>query len=144
MNDATQQMEEVDSLLPLQFVGMGVVTMPQSHGRRKHLSPTPLVARNSSEIKVRSDQLTCRIRLGLLDEKKYTCQIDHDQAECTVRGCLLAGHPSSWQPKCTTRRKVVVTVNTVLSAETHCGRKRNNDTRGHHTTGKGARRGRAW
>ena len=55
--------------------------MPPSHGRRKHLSPIPLVARDPSEIKVRSDQLTSRILLGLLDEKKYTRRMEDHQAE---------------------------------------------------------------
>src|SRR5215469_9417283 len=85
MTDNTmQQTEQDESRLTLQFLEMGAIQMPPSPGRRKHLSPAPLVARNSPEIKVRSDQLTCRILRGLLDEKKYTRQMGHHQAEYTL------------------------------------------------------------
>ncbi len=72
IEDTMQQTEKVEGLLPLQSVRMGAILMPPSRGRGKHLSPIPLVARNPSEIKVRSDQLTSRILLSLLDGKKYT------------------------------------------------------------------------
>lgn len=83
-DDTMQQTEEVESLLPLQLVEMGAILMSPSRRRHKHLSPTPLVVRNPSAIKVRSDQLTSRILLGLLDEKKYTRQTEHHQAEYTL------------------------------------------------------------
>jgi hypothetical protein len=83
-DDIMQHTEEVESFLPLQLVETEAILMPASHGRRKHLSPTPLVAKNPSEIKVRSDQLTSRILLGLLDEKKYTRQMGYHHAEYTL------------------------------------------------------------
>jgi hypothetical protein len=49
--DIMQHTEEVESLLPLQLVETGAILLPASHGRRKHLSPTPLVARNPSEVR---------------------------------------------------------------------------------------------
>jgi hypothetical protein len=48
-----------------------VALVPLRRGRREHVSPVALVTRNPSEIKVRSDQLTCRILMGLLDGKKF-------------------------------------------------------------------------
>lgn len=83
-DDTMQQTKKVGNFLPLQSVEMGAILMPPSRGRRKHLSPIPLVARNPSEIKVRSDQFTSRILLGLLDEKKYTRRMVHNQAEYTL------------------------------------------------------------
>jgi hypothetical protein len=61
-----------NSLLSLQSVEMGAEAASLTRGRHKHFTPTALVTKNPSEIKVRSDQLTLRILLGLLDGKKYT------------------------------------------------------------------------
>jgi hypothetical protein len=41
-------------------------------GRHQHVVPVALVTRNPSQIKIRSDQLTYRLLLGLLDGKHYT------------------------------------------------------------------------
>ncbi len=42
-----------------------------TEGCHPHMAPVSLVARNPSQIKIRSDQLTYRILLGLLDGKHY-------------------------------------------------------------------------
>jgi hypothetical protein len=79
-----QNNEAVTSFILPQAAEAKVTLMPLRRGRRKHLSPTPLVARDTSEIKVRSDQLTSKILLGLLDEKKYTILRGHHRAEYTL------------------------------------------------------------
>jgi hypothetical protein len=58
-----------------------VLLMPLKRGRREHVSPVALVTRNPSEIKVRSDQLTCRILMGLLDGKKFSNTPESQLAE---------------------------------------------------------------
>lgn len=42
-----------------------------AYGRHSHVSPVALVTKNPAEIKIRSDQLTYRILLGLLDGTHY-------------------------------------------------------------------------
>src|SRR5438876_3151689 len=70
-NDTVQHPEGINNPLPLQAAETeGVSTSPQC-GRHHHVSPVALVTRNPSEIRIRSDQLTYRILLGLLDEKHY-------------------------------------------------------------------------
>jgi len=50
---------------------MGAGSRQHAGGRHHHVSPVALVTRNPSQIKIRSDQLTYRILLGLLDGKHY-------------------------------------------------------------------------
>ncbi len=66
-----QNNEAVTSFMLLQATEAAVTLIPLRRGRREHFSPVALVTRNASEIKVRSDQLTCRILMGLLDGKKF-------------------------------------------------------------------------
>lgn len=80
-DDTMRQTEEIESLLPLQLVEMGTMLLPPTRGRGKHLSPTPLVTKNPCEINLRSDQLTSRILLGLLDGKKYIKHVERNLAE---------------------------------------------------------------
>jgi len=63
--------------------GMGVEALPTAHGRHKHVAPAVLVTKNPREITIRSDQLTFRILLGLLDGKKYARYLEHNLAEYT-------------------------------------------------------------
>jgi hypothetical protein len=72
-----------DSLLSFQGAEMGAEAASLTHGRHKHFTPTALVTKNPSEIKVRSDQLTLRILLGLLDGKKYKRCLEHRLATYT-------------------------------------------------------------
>lgn len=63
--------EETDSSLPLQATETGAASMSSKCSRHQHISPIALVTRNPEEIKIRSDQLTYWILLGLLDGKYY-------------------------------------------------------------------------
>jgi hypothetical protein len=76
-----QQHETIASFMLPQATEAEVTLIPLRRGRREHVSPVALVTRNPSEIKVRSDQLTSKILLGLLDEKKYTILTEHHRTE---------------------------------------------------------------
>src|SRR5436305_3372843 len=82
-DDTIQPTEEVEGFPLFQSVEMGAILTPPQRRRSKHLSPVALVTRNPPEIKVRSDQLTSRILVGLLDRKKYTKNPVHRLAEYT-------------------------------------------------------------
>jgi len=71
-------------LLSFQGAEMGAEAARLTHGRHKHFTPTALVTKNPSVIKVRSDQLTLRILSGLLDGKKYTRCLEHRVATYTM------------------------------------------------------------
>jgi len=71
-DDTLQQPERSGQPLPLQAVETGAISTPLQRSRHKHLLSTALVTRNTSHIKIRSDQLTHRIMLGLLEGKNYT------------------------------------------------------------------------
>ena len=51
---------------------MGDLSTFSRQGRHQHIAPVALVIKNPSKVKIRSDQLTYRILLGLLDGKYYT------------------------------------------------------------------------
>jgi hypothetical protein len=70
--EPAHQPEVSDSSLKWQAPVTAATPTPLAWGRCKHISPVALVTKNPSEIKVRSDQLTSRILLSLLDGKKYT------------------------------------------------------------------------
>lgn len=82
-NSAPSKKEVIDSLSSSQLPEMGAKAAPLTRGRHKHVSPTALVTKNHSEIKVPSDQLTSRILLGLLDGKKYKRCLERHLAEYT-------------------------------------------------------------
>ena len=82
-NIAASKKEVIDSLPPSQGAEMGAKAALLTRGRHKHVSPTALVTKNHSEIKVPSDQLTSRILLGLLDGKKYKRYLERHLAEYT-------------------------------------------------------------
>lgn len=67
-----QHPEGIDRPLPLRAAVTRAGPKPLPGGRHHHVSPVALVTRNPSQIKIRSDQLTYRILLGLLDGKHYT------------------------------------------------------------------------
>jgi predicted Fe-S protein YdhL (DUF1289 family) len=79
--DTLQYPEGIDRILPQEAVRMGAGPGPRTGGRHQHVLPVALVARNPSQIKIRSDQLTYRILLGLLDGKYYTRQSARLRAE---------------------------------------------------------------
>jgi hypothetical protein len=70
--DTMQRPEGIDRPSPQAAAQTGAVSTSPKRGRHHHVSPVALVTRNPSEIRIRSDQLTYRILLGLLDEKHYT------------------------------------------------------------------------
>src|SRR5690242_870217 len=70
-DDLGQNHDAVTSFVLTQAVEATVTLLPLRRGRGEHYSPVALVQRNPSELKVRSDQLTCRILMGLLDDKKF-------------------------------------------------------------------------
>ena len=80
---------------------MSSMTQSDLRGRHQHISPAALVTRNPSAIKIRSDQLTYRILLGLLDGKNYTkyparCLAEYRQTLPKCRGHVdLALSPRS-------------------------------------------------
>ncbi len=80
---------------------MSSMTQLDLRGRHQHISPAALVTRNPSAIKIRSDQLTYRILLGLLDGKNYTkyparCLAEYRQTLPKCRGHVdLALSPRS-------------------------------------------------
>jgi hypothetical protein len=82
-NNAVQSTEVINNILTLQPAEMGVEAAPTPRGRHKHVSPAALVIKDPREINVRSDQLTSRILLGLLDGKKYTRHLERHLAEYT-------------------------------------------------------------
>jgi binding-protein-dependent transport system inner membrane component len=67
--------------MPLQATETGAEPRPLTSGRHHHVSPVALVTRNPSQIKIRSDQLTYHILLGLLDGQHYTHYPAHRLAE---------------------------------------------------------------
>lgn len=69
--DTVQRPEGIDRPLPQEDAEMGARSRQHAGGRHHHVSPVALVTRNPSQIKIRSDQLTYRILLGLLDGKHY-------------------------------------------------------------------------
>lgn len=79
--DTLQYPEGIDRILPQEAIRMGAGPGPLTGGRHRHVLPVALVARNPSQIKIRSDQLTYRILLGLLDGKHYTRQSVRGLAE---------------------------------------------------------------
>lgn len=60
-----------DSSSPPQEDEQKPTVVPSRCSRHHHISPIALVTRNRAEIKIRSDQLTYRILLGLLDGRYY-------------------------------------------------------------------------
>lgn len=79
--DTLQYPEGIDRILSQEAVRMGAGPGPLTGGRHRHVLPIALVTRNPSQIKIRSDQLTYRILLGLLDGKRYTRQSARGLAE---------------------------------------------------------------
>jgi len=80
--DASGQNDDaVTSFMLPQATEVEVTLMPLRRGRGEHFSPVALVKRNPSAIKVRSDQLTCRILMGLLDDKKFIITPESQRAE---------------------------------------------------------------
>src|SRR5215472_9554533 len=71
LDTLVQNNAAVTSFILPQATEAEVTLVPLRRGRGEHVSPVALVTRNPSEIKVRSDQLTCRILMGLLDDKKF-------------------------------------------------------------------------
>jgi hypothetical protein len=69
--DAMQYPEGIDRTLPHEAAVTGIGLRPLPCGRHQHVLPAPLVTRNPTEIKIRSDKLTSRIVLELLDGKHY-------------------------------------------------------------------------
>jgi hypothetical protein len=84
--------EAVTGFILPQATEAGVTLMPLRRGRGEHVSPVALVTRNPSEIKVRSDQLTCRILMGLLDDEKFTINPESQLAEYTQTLSRGAGY----------------------------------------------------
>jgi hypothetical protein len=76
-----QNTEAVTSFMLPQATEAEITFMPLRRGRGDHFSPVALVKRNPSELKVRSDQLTCRILMGLLDEQKFIITPESQRAE---------------------------------------------------------------
>src|SRR5437763_14490310 len=77
----SREPEGSDRSSPTQAPETGTVPTSPRCGRHHHVSPVALVTRNPSQIKIRSDQLTYRILLGLLDGKHYTHYPAHRLAE---------------------------------------------------------------
>ena len=73
--------EVVSSFMLPQETEAEVTLLPLRRGRGEHFSPVALAKRNPSELKVRSDQLTCRILMGLLDDKKFIITPESQFAE---------------------------------------------------------------
>ncbi len=67
-----QHREGGNNPLPFRAAETEVGARPLLCGRHQHVSPIALVTRNPSQIRMRSDQFTYRILLGLLDGKYYT------------------------------------------------------------------------
>lgn len=82
-NDIVQSTQVISSILTSPPTAMEVEALPTAHRRHKHISPAALVIKNPREITIRSDQLTSRILLGLLDEKKYVRHLEHNLAKYT-------------------------------------------------------------
>ena len=76
-----QNTETVTSFMLPQATETETTFMPLRRGRGDHFSPVALVKRNPSELKVRSDQLTCRILMGLLDEQRFIITPESQRAE---------------------------------------------------------------
>jgi len=79
--DSMQRPEGADWSLPQIATEMGAIPMLPKNGRRQHVAPVALVTKNPAAIKIRSDQLTYRILLGLLEGKYYTQVPTHCCAE---------------------------------------------------------------
>jgi len=96
--------EGTDSSLLVQATELEAVSTSPSYGRHQHVSPVALVTKNPLGVKIRSDQLTYRVLLGLLDGKHYTQHPAHQLAEYRQtlskgRGYVsLALSPSSEEP----------------------------------------------
>ena len=73
--------DAVTSFMLPQETEAEVTLLPLRRGRGEHFSPVALAKRNPSELKVRSDQLTCRILMGLLDDKKFIITPESQLAE---------------------------------------------------------------
>jgi hypothetical protein len=65
-------MEGIDRTLPQEVAETGAESRLLACGRHSHISPIALVTKNPAEIKIRSDQLTYRIVLGLLNGTYYS------------------------------------------------------------------------
>ncbi len=72
--DTMQHLEGIDRPLPPEAAETGAGPRLLPCGRHQHVPPVALVTRSPSHVKIRSDQLTYRILLGLLDGKHYTQQ----------------------------------------------------------------------
>ena len=66
-----RELEGIDRLWPRVASETGAGSRPLVSGRHQHISPVALATRNPSEIRIRSDQLTYRILLGMLDGTHY-------------------------------------------------------------------------
>jgi hypothetical protein len=75
------EQEGIDNSLPPPEAEAGAISTPSKGGRHQHVSPLALVSKNPSQVRIRSDQLTYRILLALLDGKHYTQQPAYGLAE---------------------------------------------------------------
>jgi hypothetical protein len=73
--------EGIDRSVPREAAQTGAGHRPLPCGRHQHVPPAALVTRNPSQLRIRSDLLTTRILLGLLDGKPYTQQPERRLAE---------------------------------------------------------------
>jgi hypothetical protein len=80
-DNTVQHPEGIDHPLPRETAETEAGPRPLPHGRHQHVPPIALVTRNPSQIRVRSDLLTYRILLGLLDGKHYIQQAARRLAE---------------------------------------------------------------
>ncbi|SRR6266567_6555864 len=71
-DDTMQYAEVIDNASLFRATETRAMQAPHRRGRHQHILPVALVTRNPSQIKIRSDQLTYRLLLGLLDGKHYT------------------------------------------------------------------------
>jgi hypothetical protein len=69
--DAMQHPEGSEGTPPQEVAETGAGLRPLAGGRHQHVSPVALVTRNPAQIRIRSDQLTYRLLLGLLEGKHY-------------------------------------------------------------------------
>ena len=79
--DPMQRPEGADWSLPQHAAEMEAMPMLSKNGRHQHVAPVALVTKNPAAMKIRSDQLTYRILLGLLEGKYYTQDPTHCFAE---------------------------------------------------------------
>ncbi len=76
-----EELEVMNTSLSFQTDEIGFLSTRPNLGRHQHIAPVALVTKNPSRVKIRSDLLTYRILLGLLDGKYYIHYPAHRLAE---------------------------------------------------------------